>query len=316
MKSQFVEQQAALQTAREAAKVMKAQLEQERKANQAAQKENEKTIKAKIDEQRQILDLAQAKELAKKDSDHKRETDKLQEQLKEMGRRLEKKTANEIGEGSEVDLFEALKGAFPDDFVNRVKKGEAGADIHQTVKHRGENCGLIVFDSKNRMQWKYEFAKKLRQDQIAAEAEHAILSTTVFPTGKKELCVEENVIVVNPLRVIHIASILRDAMVKLHLQGLSIKERKTKVEQIYQFITSDEFAQKLSEAVRLTDQILNIDVKEKKEHDKTWKERGTTLTNLKNLLREIDDDVYGIVGGKGTEEPEETEITHDKEVPF
>jgi hypothetical protein len=240
--------------------------------------------------------------------------ERLQTEIKDLGRRLEKKTANELGDGPEVDLFEALKGEFPDDHVVHVKRGEAGADIHQTVKHRGEKCGLIVFDSKNRLQWKYEFAKKLRQDQIAAEAEHAILATTVFPTGKKELCIEEMVIVVNPLRVIHVARILREAMIKLHLQGLSIKERKTKVEQIYQLITSDEYAQKLAEAGRLTEAVLNVEVKEKKDHDKTWKERGILLTNLKRTLREIDDDVYAIVGGKGTEDVNDREVAFEEEV--
>ena len=105
-------------------------------------------------------------------------------------------------------------------------------------------------------------------------------------------------------------------MIKLHLQGLSIKERKTKVEQIYQLITSDEYAQKLSEAGRLTDKILSVDVKEKKEHDKTWRERGMHLTNLKKVLREIDDDVYTIIGGKGTEDLDARHLAQEEEVRF
>jgi hypothetical protein len=166
------------------------------------------------------------------------------------------------------------------------------------------------------MQWKYEFAKKLRQDQIAAEAEHAVLSTIAFPTGKKELCIEESVIVVSPVRVAYIARILRDAMIKLHLQGLSIKERKTKVDQIYQLITSDDYAQKISEAVRIADAILDLEVKEKKDHDRTWKERGTLATNLKKTLQSIDDDVYSIIGGKGSEDIEEPQVAQEAESLF
>ncbi len=288
----------------------------ETKLRKELKEQMEKETKEQLEEQRTILNAQHEKDLAKKDSEHKRAMEKMQTEIKELGRRLEKKTANDLGDAPEVDLFETLKGEFPEDYVVRVKRGEAGADIHQTVKHRGEKCGLMVFDSKNRMQWKYEFAKKLRQDQMAAEAEYAILATSAFPTGKKELCMEENVIVVNPVRVIHIARILRDAMIKLHMQGLGIKERKTKIEQIYRFITSDEYSQKFAEAGRLTDAILNVEVKEKKEHDKTWRERGMLLTNLKKVLREIDDDVYTILGGKGSEAFDERELVQEERVPL
>jgi len=87
-----------------------------------------------------------------------------------------------------------LRGAFPDDLIHRVPKGQPGADIHQQVRYKGEVCGRIVFDSKNRQKWGYEFVTKLREDQVEAKADHAILSTTMFPSGKKELCIESGVI--------------------------------------------------------------------------------------------------------------------------
>ncbi len=316
LKSQVEELRKAAQSAKEAESTLKSQLETQKNAVKAAQKETEKLLKSQLDEQRSVLASDHDKQLAKKDAEHKQTVEKLRAELKDLGRRLEKKTPNELGDGPEVDLFETLKGEFAEDYVERVKRGEAGADIHQTVKHRGENCGILVYDSKNRLQWKYEYAKKLRQDKIAAAAEHAILSTNVFPTGKRELCIEEDVIVVNPARVIHIARILRDVMIKMHKLTLSIKERKTKVEQIYQLITSDEYTQKLTEAVRIADGILNLDVKEKKEHDKTWKERGMLATNLKRVLNEIDDDVYTILGGKGSDDFDKEAIAQQVEVPF
>src|SRR5215472_16458885 len=106
-----------------------------------------------------------------------------------MEHRLQKKTANEIGEGAETDLFEALREAFPRDTITRIKKGEPGADIRQDVLHQGEVCGTILYDSKNRMAWQNAYIAKLRQDQLEAQADHAILTTTVFPSGKKDLCI-------------------------------------------------------------------------------------------------------------------------------
>jgi hypothetical protein len=295
----------------------KAQLEKEKKTwLETAKVESEKVANKRLIELRQVMTTDHGKALAKKDGDHKRAVEKLQADLKDLTRRLEKKTANELGDGAEVDLFEALKAEFPDDYIARVKRGEAGADIHHTIRFRGEKCGLIVYDSKNRMQWKYEFAKKLRQDQVSVEADYAVLSTTVFPTGKRELCNEENVIVVNPLRATYVARILRDALVKLHKQAVSVAQRQTKVQQIYELVTSDEYSQKLSESIRLTDSILNIDVKEEKEHARTWKERGMLLTTLKKVLRDIDEDVYAVLGGKETKTEEHSTVGSSEEIPF
>jgi hypothetical protein len=43
-------------------------------------------------------------------------------QWDKIGRALENKTAEELGEGAEVDLFESLKSEFPEDNIRRVPK--------------------------------------------------------------------------------------------------------------------------------------------------------------------------------------------------
>src|SRR5262249_11301174 len=117
-------------------------------------------------------------------------------------------------------------------------KGEPGADIRQDVLHRGEVCGTILYDSKNRMAWQNAYIAKLRQDQLEAQADHAILTTTVFPSGKKDLCIEADVVVVNPARAVHIAYLLRKTLVANHVLGLSLKERSQKTDRLYRFIIS------------------------------------------------------------------------------
>src|SRR5437899_3341789 len=99
----------------------------------------------------------------------------LKEQVSREKAQAEAKTK------AEVDLFEAIKGEFPNDEVTRVNKGAAGADIIHNVVHNGKVCGCIIYDSKNRNAWRNEYVAKLRQDQLSAKADHAILSTMVFP---------------------------------------------------------------------------------------------------------------------------------------
>jgi hypothetical protein len=115
------------------------------------------------------------------------EKQKLLNKMGEMQRAIEKKTAGELGEGAEMDLFEALKKEFPGDDIERINPGSPGADVRQVVRHNGHECGLIILDSKNHKVFRNEHVTKLLQDKIAARAEHAILSTHQFPEGTRQL---------------------------------------------------------------------------------------------------------------------------------
>ncbi len=165
LKPQLAEQARAIQAAQEIETTLKSQLEAQKKAQEA---ELQKAVNAQLTEQRTILAHQSEKDLAKKDSDHKREMEKMQAQLTDMAKRLEKKTANELGEGPEIDLFDSLREHFPEDQIVRIKKGQPGADIRQNVLHHNQDCGLVLFDSKNHKAWRNDFVTKLRQDQVDA----------------------------------------------------------------------------------------------------------------------------------------------------
>ena len=143
------------------------------------------------------------------------------------------KTSNDIGEGAEVDVFNALRDAFQDDLIKRIPKADGGADIMHQVLYKGEVCGRIVYDSKNRQGWQSSYVTKLREDQIKAKAEHAILPSSVFPSGKKELFIKSGVIIVNPARVVEVVTLVREAMVRMYVLGLSMKERADKTARLY-----------------------------------------------------------------------------------
>jgi len=250
-----------------------------------------------LTEQRAILQAERDQALLQTQADFIREREAWQKKVTEMDRQLQQKTANEIGEGAEVNLYETLKEAFPTDAITRIKKGQPGADIHHDVVHKGEVCGRIVYDSKNRQGWQNTYVTKLREDQLEAHAEHAILSTPVFPSGKKELCIISDVVVVNPARAVHIVYILRQAMVSMHVHGLSMKQRSEKTDRLYKFITSRAYSQRFDQVARLTDEMLELDVQEKKTHDSVWKRRGSLLTRQSNVMREIDTEISAIVEG-------------------
>jgi hypothetical protein len=188
-----------------------------------------------------------------------------------------------------------LRESYPGDRITRIPKGQSGADILHEVYYKGSSCGRIIIDAKNRQAWQNVFVTKLRQDQIEADAEHAILATTVFPSGKKEMCIEADVIVVAPARVVYVIELLRKAMVTMHIKGLSLKERSTKMARLYELITSESYSGKLAEAIRLSEDVLDLDVQEKRAHDNIWKKRGTLGKRIQNVLRDAETEVAAIV---------------------
>jgi hypothetical protein len=270
-------------------------------AQQAA--EAERKSQAELAKQRQLLGRDKDEALRKARAEFTREKEAAQKKVADLERQLQKKTANDLGDGAEIDLYEALRDTFPRDHLTRVGKGEPGADIHHDVLHKGQSCGLIVIDSKNRKNWQNGYVTKLRQDQLEAEAQHAILATTTFPAGAKELYIRENVIVVTPARAPFIIQLLRDLMVRMHVQGLSMKERAVKMGRLYKYVTSEVCAQRFQEARKITSDLADLDVQETKDHQKVWERRGRMTTRLKGVLRDLDTEISTIV--EGTEDEAE-----------
>jgi hypothetical protein len=287
---------ASLKSAQSRETALKASVQQQINAGvQTKLKELAAQRQKDLADQRASLEKERDQAVIKVQAEFSRERQSWQSKVKDMERQLQKKTAQDLGDGAEIDLHEALKAAFPDDRITRVQKGQPGADIHHIVMYKGQSCGKIVIDSKNRQAWQNSFVTKLRQDQTQAGAEHAILSSTVFPSGKKELCIEADVIVSNPARVSHIISLLRRSMISVHVKGLSLTERASKMSRLYTLITSEKYAQKFRELEKLTNDILDLDVQEKKAHDNVWRKRGTIATRLNNALSEVDTDVAAVI---------------------
>lgn len=277
------------------AKKLKEAQDREAQVRKQTEEQAEKNTQKQLLEQRQALEKDKNLALLKQQSENHRDRDSLQKKVKLLEHQLQNKTANELGDGGEIDVFEALRDAFQGDRITRIRKGQPGADILHEVLYKGEVCGRIVVDSKNRQAWQNTFVSKLRQDQVQAEAEQAILATTVFPAGKKEMCIESGVIVISRARVVHIVHVLRQAMVMMHVKGLSMNERTSKMIQLYKLITSESYAAKFAEANRLTQDILELEVKEQAEHTRVWKNRGALVKRTQNILREVETDVAAVI---------------------
>lgn len=260
----------------------------------------DKAVRDAIQETRDALEKGHRDAVNAEQARHFEEKQKFQNTVDDLKRQLENKTALELGEGAEVDLFETLKAAFPDDDITRIKRGVAGADIRHLVRHNGKDCGLILYDSKNHKAWRNEFVTKLRDDQIADKADHAILSTLAFPQGTRQLHVLDGVIVVNPARAAAIAEITRRHVIQAHCLNLSNEDREQKSLELYGFIMSERFGALMTKLNATTDSLNELEVKEQAAHKAVWQKRSQLIGSMQKAGADLQSEIDRIVGTADT----------------
>lgn len=272
--------------------------------------DQEQAIARRVQEARHALEKDHTQKQNEKDAAHAAETQKLTSKVADLARQLEKKTAEELGEGAEVQLFDDLKAEFePDgDRIEKIGRGNPGADVRHTVIHNGQECGVILYDSKNHLQWRDEFVAKLLTDRTAAKADHAVLCTRQFPRNTKQLAERDGIIIVNPARAVIMAGILRRHMIQIHTLRLSRAERTKKMAALYDFITSEHCSNLLGRIEAHAEALLEMQAKEMKAHEKMWSDQGTRLRSILKVLRgELIREIEAIIGTDEVRTPEPAE---------
>jgi hypothetical protein len=270
--------------------------------------QHEAVLNEQLNSQREILETAKTAEInaikARAFEDNQKQVDKLTAEL----RALEKKTNEELGEGAEVNLYEALKAEFPDDRINRIPKGSPGADIRHVVMLHGQECGTILYDSKNRGKFLYEHVAQLKADQLSDKADHAVLSTHKFPKGKRHLHMHDGVVLANPARVVDVVDLIRQHIIRTHTLRISGEKREGKKAALYEFIASDRFTQYLAAVDALAEELLEMQVKDKKAHDAKWKKEGELFKKILKAQADFSNQISCIIGTAAEPEVSQDEL--------
>jgi hypothetical protein len=292
--------EAAAQLQISAAEQAKADAEAKAAAAEATakslQESHEAQLNERLQEQREALEADKVAAVNAEKSATFEERQKLANKVEELQRALEKKTAEELGEGAEINLFEALKAEFDGDRIVRVTKGQQGADILHTVIHNGQECGTIIYDSKNHNAWRNDFVTKLRSDQLSAQADHAVLSSSKFPAGARQLHIQDGVVIACPARVVALIQLVRAHLVQSHTLRMSNAERTQKTAALYSFITSQQCADSFARLDELAESLLDIQTKEVKAHENVWKQQGLAIRAAMKVQAELRNPIDSIIG--------------------
>ena len=153
------------------------------------------------------------------------------------------------GEVLELALEEQLRQAFPVDVFEEVRKGARGADLVQRVTTRTlQVAGTILWEAKRAKEWGRDWPAKLKQDMRAAGADVGILVTTVLPAAipaAQVFGLHEDVWVSSWGAAIPLAMALRERVLEVHKQRAISAGKGEKMEAVYDYLTSPQFAQKL-----------------------------------------------------------------------
>ena len=265
-----------------------------------ARKNQELDYQRKLDEERKrIQETARAglaEEFARKEAQMRVQMESVQRELADAKRKLEQGSQQLQGEALECGLEEMLRAAFPLDEIVAVPKGVNGADLLQRVRSpSGALCGTIVWEAKQTKAFQPAWLQKLKDDQQAVGAELAVLVSSAMPKDVHEPFVRQADVWITSFAAARpLAEALRTTLVEMHKLRLANAGRSEKMELVYNYICSAQFAQRVK-AVVDGFEAMRADLEaEKAAMLRIWKKREGQLTRLTGSLLGVVGDLQGI----------------------
>lgn len=202
------------------------------------------------------------------------------------------------GEVLELDLENYLKSAFPLDEIIPIGKGVRGADISQVVRTSlGTVCGVILWELKRTKAWVDDWATKLKDDLRSSKANIPVIVSTVLPKNiKSGFGFYDGVWVTEPEFTEPLAEILRKNLIDVAREKHNSKDRGTKADMIYTYLTSDAFVQQIQSIIEVHQNMQTQIQKERAAFEKIWKERESQAERILISTAGIYGSIQGVAG--------------------
>lgn len=221
----------------------------------------------------------------------------MQQKLEEARRTGDSTSGQLTGDVMEADICDILSAAFPDDEFERVKKGQSGGDVVQTVRNRlRQPCGKILWESKRTKTWSEPWLAKLREDQRAAKADVAALATETLPEGLRYFDAIDGVWVTGFPTIIPMASVLRQGLIETANARRAAAGTGTMKDLTYSYLTGPEFRQRVRGALEPVIQLREQLDSEKRSTHRRWGTQDKLLERFMTNMAGMYGDLQGIVG--------------------
>ncbi len=221
----------------------------------------------------------------------------LNEKLIEAQRKAEQGSQQLQGEVQEIAIEEFLKGAFPLDTVEEVKKGKKGADCLQIVNtDYSQNCGSIYYESKRTKNFQNSWIEKLKQDMRARQASIGVLVTETMPSSMDIMGQIDGIWVCSLQEFKSLSHVLRESLIKVSDALVSQDNKGDKMSLMYDYLTSEEFKNHIKDMADAFIDMQNDLESEKRAMEALWKKREKQNQKVRMNLNLMYGSVKGIAG--------------------
>lgn len=264
------------------------------------QRDLELSLQRKLDEERSKITASvsqrEAERFALMEAEWKKKIEDAQKSNEDLRRKLEQGSQQLQGEVLELEVEQSLTTSFFQDIIEEVKKGVRGADVIQTVRTAtGVAAGKIIWEAKRAENWSDKWLQKLKDDQQEAKADLAVLVTTVMPKGVIEPFTRiGDVWVVSPHVLRPMAETLRVILLESHKVRQVHAGRDEKIEQLYNYLASPAFAQRMRTVLGTFTTMQSELESEKRAIQRIWAKRQTQIDRAMKSMTNVVGELQGI----------------------
>jgi len=262
--------------------------------------EVQRQVDAKTAEREAMVRTQEQERAAFKEAELQKTIADMRSQLVEAQRKADQGSQQLQGEVLELAIEEGLRRAFPLDSIEEVKKGQRGGDVLQHVVTRtGQAAGTILWETKRAKDWNSQWIPKLKEDMRACGAAVGILVTMPgalpkdWPAGAY-FALHEDIWVTQASTAAGIAEALRTGLIDLHRQRAVSAGKGEKMEALYDYLTSPQFAQKLKAVYETFKKMREELESEKNVTTQRWARREKQLQAGVNQLLGIGGEIQGL----------------------
>jgi hypothetical protein len=271
-------------------------LRKEKKLVEQQKAELSLDVERKLDIERTLIKKKSSEEFSLKEAELKKKISDAQKANEELTRKLEQGSQQLQGEVLELELESLLGQCYPFDDIEPVKKGIRGADVIQHVKLRsGAICGTIVWETKRAENWSNNWIPKLKEDMQRESGDISVLVSTVFPANVDEVIMQyEGVWLVRPDVVSGISAALRTVLIESQRQKSVSVGKNEQMEALFDYVTSNQFAQRIRAVVE-NYELMRVDLeKEKAAMQRIWKKRETQIGRISGQMLSVCGELQGV----------------------
>ena len=268
-------------------------------------------LQRKLDDEKKKWKTDMTAENDLKLQDKNKLIDDLTRQIGELKSKAEQGSQQSQGEVLEVALQGVLEESFPHDIITATSTGERGADIKQTVCLRSGNaCGCILIEAKRTKNWSKDWIKKLKNDQLMANADISVIVTTALPDGVQGFDIQDGIVIVDWRFVAPVISLLRNQLIEVARTKNLNADRGEKKDSLYAYITSTDFRHVVESNVGLFMDMATDLKKERAIAERNWSKREKQLQQSMNNVFRMYGSMQGILGASSL--PELKQLSTDE----